>query len=64
MILREEDKRKYISDFKLPIYIKEEKPYYNYYEVLQILSHDLLQRKFGEETEYFIYIFLRLEPKK
>ena len=34
MILREEDKRKFISDFKLPIYIKEEKPFYNYYEVL------------------------------
>lgn len=40
----------------LPVYIKNNCSYFMFYDVLEILGHGVLQRKFGDDTE--------LEPQK
>lgn len=40
-----------MNEYKLPVYLKEHCFYYSYHDLLEVLSHDILQRKFGQDTE-------------
>ncbi|CAD8082647.1 unnamed protein product [Paramecium primaurelia] len=56
LLLTQMEKRKFINQYRLPVYIKNQTAMYFFYDVLEILSHNILTRKYGDDTE--------LEPKK
>lgn len=49
-------KRKIITQFRLPVFVKNNISMYSFYDVLETLGKDILLRKYGEDTEYKYYL--------